>query len=544
MSALWQVFMLIWREQRRAMLRGAVLGLLVLLAGGALLGLSGWFITAAAAAGIAGTGAVFDTFRPSALVRFLALGRGAARYGERVLTHDATLLALAALRVRLLAAHARAPYDSLVRLRGAQVLNRLTADVDALDGVPLRLILPVLAGLLTQAVAGLALWALVGGPVALWLSLGFTLGGTLVIWRGTRAALAPAFRAETAAQVFRSRLIDLVQAREELAVLGRLLAQRDLVMAAETRRNRARRALDRAERLAGLALSAWVTLLATGALGLGMVLPAAPALAAAGFFAALGLAETLTPLRRLVAEIGRMALAARRVTLALTPQASAGGKTSDGAGLRLEAAGFRRDTAARAVVKDLSLDLRPGQTIALAGPSGGGKSTVLLMAAGLLPPTMGRITLGGLALDDWQEPALRDRLVLVPQRVSLMSGTIREALTLSAPAPDAALWQALNAVCLGQVIATKGGLDLRLGPHGAGLSGGETRRLALARALMRAPDVLLLDEPTEGLDEPTARAVLSGIRQHLPQAAILMASHRQSELDWAEAIITLGGVVD
>lgn len=124
MTALWAIFRLILRDQHTGILRGIALSLIVLVMGVALLGLSGWFITAAAAAGLAGAGAVFDVFRPSAMVRFLALGRAAARYGERMLTHDATLRALETLRLRVLAAHLSAPYATMIRVRGAQVLNR------------------------------------------------------------------------------------------------------------------------------------------------------------------------------------------------------------------------------------------------------------------------------------------------------------------------------------------------------------------------------------------------------------------------------------
>jgi len=173
MTALWAIFRLILRDQRRAMLRGAALGLVVLVMGVALLGLSGWFITAAAAAGLAGAGAVFDVFRPSAMVRFLALGRAAARYGERMLTHDATLRALETLRWRVLASLLTAPYARMIRVRGAQALNRLTADIDALDGVPLRLVLPVMAGIAAQVLALVALWGLVAPAVALWVVGGY-----------------------------------------------------------------------------------------------------------------------------------------------------------------------------------------------------------------------------------------------------------------------------------------------------------------------------------------------------------------------------------
>jgi ATP-binding cassette subfamily C protein CydC len=159
------MFRLILLDQRSAMLRGAALSVVVLARGAALLGLSGWFITAAAAAGLAGTGAVFDVFRPSAMVRFLALGRAAARYGERMLTHEATLRALESLRLRVLSAHLTAPYPRMIQARGAQALNRLTADIDALDGVPLRLVLPAMAGLAVQVMALIMLWWLVAPVV-------------------------------------------------------------------------------------------------------------------------------------------------------------------------------------------------------------------------------------------------------------------------------------------------------------------------------------------------------------------------------------------
>jgi ATP-binding cassette subfamily C protein CydC len=146
MSPLWRIAVLIWREERAALSRGLLLSIIVLLAGAALLGLSGWFVTAAGAAGVAGIGIAFDVFRPSAGVRMLALGRTAARYGERILTHDATLRALARLRVKVLDGLAAQPAETLARLRSPAMLNRVTADVDALDGVAIRLVFPILAG--------------------------------------------------------------------------------------------------------------------------------------------------------------------------------------------------------------------------------------------------------------------------------------------------------------------------------------------------------------------------------------------------------------
>lgn len=544
MTALWQVFQIIWRDQRTPLLRGAWLSVVVLLAGVALLGLSGWFITAAAAAGLAGAGAVFDVFRPSASVRFLALGRTAARYGERLLTHDATLRAFATLRVCLLQGYLRAPFDQLSRLRGAQLLNRLTADIDALDGLPLRLILPLLAGIAAQLASFAVIWALAGFAIAATLAVGFIGGGAVLLLWAARAGAAPSRRAELAAQAFRSRLIDLVQARGDLAVYGQLAAQQAAVLAADARRQAARLAQDRIERRAGLALSCLGTGLAALALALGMALAQqnqlSPALTAMGFFAALALSETVAPLRRAVAELGRMTLAARRVVQGLSAPALQTGQNHPATSLRFDAVALHRPTASRPRLAPLSFSLRPGETLALIGPSGAGKSTALLLAAGLLAPTSGTVWLGDHPLPDLSETALRAHITLVPQRAALMAGSIRQTLTLAAPeASDASLWAALQAVALDQVIRSKGGLDAQLGPRGTGLSGGEARRLCIARALLRAPAILLLDEPTEGLDTATAAQVLRGIRRHLPRAAILTASHRPVETDWADFTLRL-----
>ena len=543
MRALWVIFRTILRDQRVALLRGGALGLIVVLMGVALLGLSGWFITAAAAAGLAGAGAVFDVFRPSALVRFLALGRAAARYGERMLTHDATLRALQTLRGQVLAGMLAAPLSQMSRLRGAQALNRLTADIDALDGVPLRLVLPVLAGVAAQIVAFAALWWLVAPEVALWVLAGSLLGAALILTLAARRMLPLSRRVEAAAQAFRARLIDLIGARRDLTVYGRLVAQVEAVQGAEARRLALRRELDRADRRAGAALGVLGAVVTAGALGIGMALVQAgriePAFAALGVFAALALGETLAPLRRAVSDLGRMADAARRVTAApgATPPPTPLGPV--GQGLRVSGLTLLRPGTDAAVVSAVTFAAQPGQTLALVGPSGAGKSTLLLALAGLHPVAAGQITLAGRALSDWPEAALRDHLALLPQRSALMAGTVAEALHLAGPADDATLWSVLEAVQLADLVRTRGGLPARIGPRGEGLSGGEARRLALARVILRHPQVLLLDEPTEGLDDSTARAVMAGLRRMLPQVILIVAAHRPLETEGADAVLTL-----
>lgn len=536
-ALIWIVLTLV-RIERTAFLRGLLLAVLVLGMGVALLSLSGWFILATGAAGLAGLGILFNIFIPSAMVRLLALGRTAARYGERVLTHDATLRALSALRVRLLAGLLANPYRVLERLRANSVLNRVTADVDTLDGALLRLVLPALAGSLVILVTTACLWWLVHPSVALLVGVGYLCLPTIIFVVGQRMARRPSRRAEAAMQAGRSRLIDMIAGRDDLTAYRQIGVAQAQVQTAFTRHSVARRALDRIERRTGAGLDIAGGLIVTATLWLSIRLVQTGEMeaprAAIGVFAALALAEAVAPVRRALAEIGRMVQAARRIRPTLTqaaPDMPVGqGPTSSM--LELQYVSYRRDGSDRRLFEPVNLSAHPGETIALTGPSGAGKSTVLLIMAGALQPSEGRVLLA----DQNREPLVG----LVPQRHALVAGTVAENLRLAAPdASDAALWQALEHVQLAGTIRARGGLEAQLGFRGANLSGGEGRRLALARAVLLGPGLLLLDEPTEGLDDAMAREVMAGLRAALPDAAIVVAAHRPAEVETADCVITI-----
>jgi len=550
MRALWRIFRLLWEADSWAMWRGAALTVVVLIMGAALLGLSGWFITATGLAGIAGIGIAFDVFRPSAGVRFLALGRAGARYGERLLTHDATLRALAALRITLMHRLEHWPIDALRRLRGGTALTRITADVDALDGVVLRLALPVAAALITHAVAFVMLAWLATPAVAAAIALGYLAGGSVILMRVALRTFAPSTEAETAMQALRQRAIGLFRGQREAILQGLMPSWRARIDEEESRARAAQDRLDRIDTAAGMALSALVALVTALVLGLSGGLIATGRLdaaqAAIGVFVALALAETVMPLRRGLAEIGRMRDAAGRV-MAPAPQGerplSAGGKppaTDRTAGLVVRDLDLARPGRAGLLLHGVRFSVVPGEMLALRGASGSGKSTLLDALAGIGSVQGGDVRVLGAALADWPEPALRGCLTLLPQRTALLGGTVLENLQIARPdlSEDAA-WEVLRAVALDGVIHGRGGLQARLGEGGAGLSGGESRRLALARALLRRPDILLLDEPTEGLDDPTARRVVAGLRAYLPRAAIVAATHRAAETEGADRQIDL-----
>ena len=516
MRHLLSIAILLANADRWAMARGALLAITVLVMGAALLGLSGWFITATGLAGLAGIGIAFDVFRPSAGVRFLALGRAAARYGERLLTHDATLRALAALRVVLLRGFARSDARELAKLRGEGALTRIVSDVDALDGVVLRLVLPICAAIVTHALVFAALGLIVGWPVAAVIGGLYLTLGLAVLVRLGRGTLAPASTAEAQSQLLRRGIIDMIRDREALIVDAALKCKEDRLRQIDETAREAARQLDRAERMSGFWMSLLVAGVAMGAFLMGAVLldegAIGPAKAVIGLFVALALAEALLPLRRGVSELGRMSGAADRIN-GLLPKDDQ-----------------RADQSGQSDVPLLSLRLpdgeqefRAGETVALTGPSGVGKSMLLLQIAGLLPSS--DALLKGLRPDAYADDRLRGVVSMLPQRSALIAGTVRDNLSLSGDFTDAEMWNALRTVVLADAFSAREGLDTKLGEGGSGLSGGQSRRLALSRNLLKTVDILLLDEPTEGLDADTADAVMQGVRAALPDALIIAAMH-------------------
>ena len=541
MRALANIFRRVWRGELKSLALGILLSVVTLAAGIALLGLSGWFITAAGMAGLAGAGFVFDVFRPSAGVRALAFGRAAARYGERLTTHDATLRGLAALRVALLAAMLRRPVAELSRLRGSERLNHLTIDVDILDGLALRLVIPAVSALLIFVAAYLLLAWLTTPAIAAFEIASLIVGVALAMLLTLKRTLRSSRLGQRAMQALRMRFIDMMRGQSELVVSGRLEDWRQSVMDAHVRVQQAQNEIDVADHQSMFVIAAFTTLAAGGALLLGAYATLGgrldAAAAAIGFFTALALFEVAAPLARGIGELGRMVDAARRIDrqLATPPESSVvPGRAPVAAAplLAFESVGY--SVGERALFEPISFALRAGESLALTGESGSGKTTLLNLARGLLGPSYGRVLVEGRPVQSWSETDLSRIIGYLPQRTALVSGTIVDNLKLGSPdATDDMLWQALHVAALDSVVADKGGLGFFLGESGRGLSGGEKRRLALARMVLRNPRILLLDEPTEGLAHETAETVLARLRAAFPEAAILIAAHRPEEREWA-----------
>ena len=534
-----------WRVVLRAMqstgtrklwLGGAALALLTVLMGMALLGLSGWFITATAIAGLVPAVAlVFDVFMPSAGIRLLAIGRTGSRYAERLVTHDATLAALAALREKLFRAWSRPQAARWLLQRPARLLQRLTADVDALDNIYLRLLVPALAALgaavLLTISLGLMRWW-VGVIAGLWL---IGAGWGIALWHAAKSRKA-AIRRSLFNEKLRAQTVDLVAGKTELLMAGQLPAQCDAIVATDARAARADDALFRIEMRSTIAYGIASALTLCGVL-LAMAWLVdqqriGAAVAAFGVLLALSAMEPFAALRRGATEAGRTMLAVRRLGAVLAGEEAQANNTNTpvqqpeaGFAVQLESASATHD--AHHVIGPLSLQIRRGERVALIGASGAGKTTLLSLIAGELHASAGSVAAESCS---W-----------MTQRTELFRDSVRDNLRIASPlAEDHNLWHVLDAAGLGADIrALPQGLDTQLGEGGMGLSGGQARRLALARLLLSSASCWLLDEATEGLDASVASDVLERLAaaSRNTDRTLLLATHWRREAEIADRVI-------
>ncbi|MEK1865281.1 MAG: ABC transporter ATP-binding protein, partial [Rhizobium leguminosarum] len=304
-------------ERRRALLLGAALSAATVTAGIALLGLSGWFITATSLAGLSAAVAItFDVFAPSAGIRLLAIVRTVARYGERLATHDATLGVLAALRERLFRGFAEPSAARALAHRPARLLFRLTADIDALDSLYLRILVPAAVAIGAALAASLVLGLihpLFGLCFGLFLA-GAGLGLPLI---AGRAARKHARQRAHGIEALRSRTIDLVAGQTDLLMAGRLAAQSKAIAAADRYAARADDRLNRVETRLTFGFGLVSTVLLTASLLAVAVLAETKVItapvAALGLLVAFAAVEPFAALRRGALELGRTLLAARRI---------------------------------------------------------------------------------------------------------------------------------------------------------------------------------------------------------------------------------------
>ncbi len=504
----------LWRSQDDALLLGAAIALASLASG----------ITVQALAGAALGGAAV-----MAVLRLLGPIRVALRYAERMATHDATFRALADLRVWLFRGIARGAAWGIGFRRSGDLLARLVADIDILDGVYLRILIPLVGALLIWPVLVWRAWD-VDPHLAVSLAVLFALAAFAGPVVAARGAMRLGGRRAEAGAALRVAALDLLSGLREVRVFGAEGRMRAAIQAREA-------ALHGAEHgIANVAANASALALLSGQAALLAVLIAigtsghAPA-ALLLLFLTLAAFEATGGLARAGSSLGQAARAATRLLEAVdtaTPAEPVQPASSAGFALRFEGVTFRWAVDRPPVFDGLSIEIPEGSRVALLGPSGAGKSSLAALALRAAEPEAGRVTLGGVDIARIPTAELRANIGYLSQATHLFADTVRANLLLGRPeATDDELWQALETARIADVVrALPEGLDAWVGEGGAGFSGGQGRRLALARTLLSQAPILILDEPCAGLDAETERAFLATLNEVAVGRTVVLIAHR------------------
>ncbi|TLV19883.1 cysteine/glutathione ABC transporter ATP-binding protein/permease CydC [Klebsiella indica] len=539
-------YLALYKRHKWLLLLGIVLAIVTLLASISLLTLSGWFLSASAIVGVAGLYS-FNYMLPAAGVRGAAIIRTAGRYFERLVSHDATFRVLQHLRVFTFSKLLPLSPAGLARFRQGELLNRVVADVDTLDHLYLRVISPLAGALVVILVVTV-------GLSVLDVTLALTLGGIMLF---TLLVLPPLFyragkpAGESMTQLrgqYRQQLTAWLQGQAELMLFNASDRYRQQMAKTEVRWQDAQR------RQAELtALSQALMLLIGGIAVITMLWLASAdvggnthpgALIALFVFCALAAFEALAPVTGAFQHLGQVIASAQRITQITEqqpevtfPQGTTA--TPQQVALIFNQVTFRYPQQPAPALENVSLQVKAGEHIAILGRTGCGKSTLLQLLTRAWDPAHGEILLNDQPLAHLTEATLRQTMSVVPQRVHLFSATLRDNLLLASPhANDAQLSATLERVGLEKLLEDSG-LNSWLGEGGRQLSGGELRRLAIARALLHDAPLMLLDEPTEGLDATTESQILDLLAQVMRQKTVLMVTHRLRGLARFNQIIVM-----
>ncbi len=520
----------LWRGRIAWLAAGVAVSLGALAAGVAMMAVGGAMVAAALAVGVLAA--------PLAL-RGLGAARVVLRYAERLVTHAATFRALADLRVWFFRNLAHSSAGGLGFRQAGDVLARLVGDIEALDGLYLRILIPLAGAVLL--LPGLVVVIGMNNPrLAVAIGVLFAVAAFALPWMCARMATRAGLALATTTGALRIAALDALTGLREVRAFGaegRMLASvqaREAAMLSTQHELAGRTALANAGAFLCGQMAILVILIAAGS---------DPVAAVAAVFLVVAAFEAVAGLPRAGVLAGHAAAAAHRVLVAAeapvpVPDPPHPGALPTGSALRFEGVHFRWLADRPPVFDGLTLDVPQGARVALLGPSGAGKSTLAALALKVAAPQEGRVLLGGVDIATLAAADVRSRIGWLAQATHLFDDTIRANLGLARPdADETALWAALDAARIGEMVrALPDGLDTWVGEGGARFSGGQGRRLALARALLSPAPILILDEPCAGLDAETERAFLATLNEVAEGRSVILIAHRLTGVERLDRI--------
>lgn len=536
-------YLALYRKHWFGLILGMVLSFATMFAAIGLLTLSGWFIAASAVAGLTIARETFNYMLPGGGVRGFSMARTAGRWGERVVSHNATFKLLTELRIFFFRKLIPLIPGRFSKLRDADLLNRLVADVDAMDHVYLRLVSPIIVGVL--GIIGLTAFLWWFDPI-IGLTLGSILLALLLIWpiifyqlgkeNGHNLTLNKA--------TLRVRTLDWLQGHAELLIFNAEQGHHDKVLTAQEELVLNQRRMASLTGMAnGLLLLAngWTLVLLLWISADGIAGQTPDPLVAMVAFATMASFELIMPIAGAFQYLGQTLTSAKRLNEIIKAKPDTefdeNGHAETAIGrISFSDVNFKYHDADTHALNNINLEIKAGQKLAIVGQTGSGKSTLIQLITRHWDPSNGQLQLDGVSLNQWSEPALRKAVSLVSQRVDILNGSLRDNLLLAKPsAPDEELSQVLNRVGLEELLEYTA-LDTWLGDGGRQLSGGERRRIGIARALLHNAPIVLLDEPTEGLDQKTEQQILDVLNEHTQDKTVIFITHRLVGLNSMDTI--------
>ncbi len=545
-------FLKLFKPYSAWLLGGVALSLLTSLAAIILLTLSGWFISASAIAGLVaidGNTLAFNFMLPAAQIRALAIMRTLGRYAERLVTHEATFRVLAHVRSWFFQHTIPLVPGRLALIRSGDLLSRMTSDIDALDALYLRLVAPITIAIIGGVVvtAFLATYAPV---ISITNGVILLVAGLLIPWVFNQLGNEGAERIAVLMANYKIRQVDTFQGFTDLVAnqayerFSAFLSQFSDRMIHTQRQNNQLTAISSALTFLLSQVSLLLALVLAGFLFTENKLTG-PEVALV-VFCVLAAFELVTPLPQAIQMLAKLQKSAQRIRqiVELEPsikepqQAVLLPKQFD---LHLSDISFRYSQQQDWVLKHINLSILQGTKVAIVGASGSGKTTLLHLLMRYYDPDLGEVKLAQQSLKSYATEQLMTCFGVLSQRSQLFAATIKENLLIAKPsATTVELDAAIKAAGLKKFVSSlPDGIDTWVGESGVKVSGGEARRIALARLYLKDAPILILDEPTEGLDADTEREVFKALSDFAQHKTIVMVTHRVVGLALMDNVYTM-----